>query len=153
VAAHAGFRVYGDRVSLWRLALVVLVLAACSKTSSESSAAAEAGPDPSHGFAAPEGVVKAFFVAAEAADCAALGKILILPDAGVLDAERCEAITHELTESKAHLVRIVETKVDGRDKNAVLVTTEVEDTKNKSGNLHPWVIRAEWHDGSWKVRF
>lgn len=147
--------VYRGPVSAWCVVILACVLAACSRSTAASSdaAAAEPAPDLSKGYGAAEDVVKAFFVAAESEDCAALAKILILPDAGTLTPEGCEAITHDFTESKAHLLRITESKVDGRDKRVVLVSTEVEYTKKKSGSLHQWVIRAEWRNGIWKVRF
>ncbi len=135
-------------MSVWRLIVVAFVLAGC-----RSAPASDSSPDMSAGFGPAEDVVKRFFGAAETGDCATLGKILVLPDAGTFTPEACEGITHDFSESKTHLLRIVESKVDGRDKSVVLVSTDVEFKKKKTGDVHQWVIRAEWRNGMWKVRF
>ncbi len=148
--------VYSALVNVWRAAFVsTCLLSACSRGSAATSAPpdAEALPDLSSGFGPAEAIVKTFFAAAESSDCATLAKILIVPDGGVLTAEGCESITHDFTESKAHLIRFLDVKSDGRDKHVVLVTSEVEFQSKKYGNLHQWVIRAEWRGGAWKVRF
>ena len=140
----------------WRLLVVALAMVGCRNapaSDNQADSSPPSLPDLSAGLAAPEAAVKRFFTAAEGEDCPTLAELLILPDAGTLTAEGCEAITHDFTESKAHLLRIIESKVDGRDKRVVLVSTEVEYQKKKSGNLHQWVIRAEWRGGVWKVRF
>ena len=143
---------YSWTVSLARLAIVVGVVVACSAAIGCGKKSA-GPPDLSQGFGPAEDAVKTFFTAAEGGDCDGLRKVMLAPDAGPLGPEGCDDVTHDFKENKDRFRRVINSKADGRDKNVVLVTTEVEFETKKSGNLHQWVMRAEWRDGVWKVRF
>lgn len=92
--------------------------------------------------------VKRFFAAAEAGDCVELGKIMIPFKGGFGDAE-CKGLLDDFKEKQLRLVSLGEPKVDGRDKNARMIPASM----HFKGGPHSWQMRAEKHDGTWKVRF
>ncbi len=86
--------------------------------------------------------VRQFFHFAEAGDCARLQPLMAKPD-------ECENVVRQFAETKAHLVSIDESKVDGRDPKARLVYTTVAFGKRDD---HKWILRAAQNDAGWKLR-
>ncbi|GAC1393370.1 MAG: hypothetical protein NVSMB47_00550 [Polyangiales bacterium] len=132
------------------LALQLLSACNCSKTRGAPAPVEDPLPDYSGGLAPAEDAVKAFFKATETGDCDTLGRLMILDKPW--SKEVCDGVIEDFKRNNAHIGRIVESKIDGRDKHVVLVTTIVVYQK-ESGAEHTWVVRTEWRGGAWKVRF
>jgi len=106
---------------------------ACSSASSKTEAA--------------EATVRRLFEALPSEDCAVLGPLLAT-GAGM---RSCEEVVAELREHGLSLVDIVESKLDGRDPDAVLVRARV--ARGGEVGKEPWLLRVERRSGAWRVRF
>lgn len=93
-----------------------------------------------------ETVVRRFFTALPSEDCAVLGPLL----ASGGSAKPCPEVVRELNAHGYSLVEIVESQVDGRDPNAVLVRAKV--ARGGVPREEPFVLRVERRDGGWKLR-
>ena len=112
--------------------LWVLALLACGCASSKSEAAEE--------------TVRRFFAALPSGDCAVLEPLLATGGS----ARPCVETVGELREHGFALVGIVESKVDGRDAEAVIVRARV--ARDGVERKEPWLLRVERQAGTWRVR-
>lgn len=112
---------------------LVLAALACAPTSSTK---AEAG----------EAAVRRFFTALPSSDCAVLGPMLATGGS----ARPCEETVKELREHGFALVDIVDSKVDGRDPEAVMVRARV--SRNGEVRQEPYLLRVERQGGVWRLR-
>lgn len=108
-------------------------------------AAVSSGPEDSieRDLAAARASVTSFFEAVERADCETMRALL----AESPPSERCRELLDSWRGRK--IDRILETKVDGRDPDAVIVRTRLTDR----GHPREILIRAERSDARWRVRF
>ncbi|RKH55530.1 hypothetical protein D7W81_36025 [Corallococcus aberystwythensis] len=115
---------------LWLAALAAL---GCPSTVSSK---AEAG----------EAVVRRFFQALPAGDCAVLGPMLVtgqgLPS--------CEETVKDLREHGMGLVDVLDAKVDGRDPDAVVVRARV--SQGGTERPEPFLFRVERQGDGWRLR-
>lgn len=81
-----------------------------------------------------------FFALGEGGDCDQLTKLMQRP-------ETCASLVKQFLETRTHLTKIVEAKVDGRDKETVLVSVEAQEAKT----VHHWIVRAKWTKEGWKL--
>ena len=93
-----------------------------------------------------EAPVRRLFAALPPAGCAGLGPLLATGGR----AEPCPETVRELTSHGYALVEIVDSKVDGRDPNAVMVRARM--TRGGVPREEPLVLRVEHQDGGWKLR-
>ncbi|QSQ12347.1 hypothetical protein JY572_28840 [Myxococcus landrumensis] len=120
------WRCVGVSGALW-------ALLACSSTASKTEAA--------------EATVRRFFEALPSGDCEVLGPLLAT-GGGM---RPCEEAVREMREHGLSLVDIVESKLDGRDSDAVLVRARV--AQDGEVGKEPWLLRVERRSGGWRVRF
>ncbi|MCE9671632.1 hypothetical protein LY474_27880 [Myxococcus stipitatus] len=120
------------RLGAW-LRWGALVLLACSCTSSKTEAA--------------EATVRRLFEALPSEDCAVLGPLLATGEG----MRPCEEAVAEMREHGLSLVDIVESKLDGRDPDAVLVRARI--ARGGEVGKEPWLLRVERRSGTWRVRF
>jgi len=59
----------------------------------------------------------------------------------------CEDLVRQLRETHAHLSKIEDAKLDGRDKRVVLVSVEATAPEH----VHHWIVRARWTAEGWKL--
>ncbi len=111
----------------------VLAALACTSSASKTEAAEE--------------TVRRFFAALPSEDCAVLAPLLATGGS----ARPCEETVRELREHGFSLVGIVESKVDGRDAEAVIVRARV--ARDGAERKEPWLLRVERQAGAWRVRF
>ncbi|NTX02541.1 hypothetical protein HUA74_06165 [Myxococcus sp. CA051A] len=111
----------------------VWALLACSSTASKTEAAEE--------------TVRRFFEALPSEDCAVLGPLLATGGS----MRPCEEAVREMHEHGLSLVGIVESKLDGRDSDAVLVRARI--ARDGEVGKEPWLLRVERQAGGWRVRF
>lgn len=93
-----------------------------------------------------ERTVQRFFDALPAGDCAVLQPML----ANAADEAQCRSIVDEMNAHRVRLLAVKGSKVDGRDKRAVIVTADMEHQGER--RKEPLLIRVESHDGSWRIR-
>jgi hypothetical protein len=94
--------------------------------------------------------VRSFFEAAQSDDCARLQKVMVPGGkATAVDQKQCDAIFSDFHDRQVRLVSLGQPKQDGRVKTAWMIMADVE----FNGGPHQWLMRAELHDGNWKVRF
>lgn len=123
------------------LALVALVLALAPTACGDSEPAASAKAVVA---------VRSFFEAAESGDCPRLQKVLVpAGKTAAVDQVQCDAIFSDFHDRQVRLVALGQPKQDGRVKTAWMIMADVE----FNGGPHQWLMRAELHDGNWKVRF
>ncbi|GEN10827.1 hypothetical protein SAMN05443572_112124 [Myxococcus fulvus] len=122
----------GRDVGVW-VGGAVLALLACTSAASKTEAA--------------EATVTRFFEALPSGDCAVLGPMLATGGS----MRPCEEAVSEMHAHGLMLVGIVESKLDGRDGDVVLVRARVA----RDGNVgkEPWLLRVERQGGGWRVRF
>jgi len=120
------------RVSAGGLLLALAVLA-CTPLENRKKEAAQA-------------TVRAFFTALPAGDCKVLGPLLATGGS----ARPCEDTVQELREHGMELVEVLDSAVDGRDPNAVLVRAKL--ARDGAVRTEPFVLRVERQDGEWKLR-
>lgn len=61
--------------------------------------------------------------------------------------DTCELLVRQFIETKTHLSKIIDAKLDGRDPHMVLVNIEaLEEAK-----IHRWIVRAKWTKQGWKL--
>ncbi|WP_090493666.1 hypothetical protein [Myxococcus virescens] len=96
---------------------------------------------------AAEAVVRHFFSALPEGDCEVLAPLLATGGS----ARPCVETVRELRGHGLTLVGIVESTVDGRDAEAVLVRARVAHGGRE--RPAPWLLRVERQDGDWRVRF
>ena len=116
-----------------RVACAVLACAALGCTPSKTESA--------------EASVRRFFAALPSEDCAVLGPLLATGGS----AKPCAETVRELNSHGYSLVEIVESKVDGRDPNAVMVRARM--ARGGVPREEPLVLRVEHQDGGWKLRW
>jgi hypothetical protein len=127
------------RVRVWfaLFALYACAFAACGDSEPAASAKASVA-------------VRSFFDAAQSNDCAGLQKVLVpAGKAAAVDQKQCDAIFADFQDRRVRLVSLGQPKQDGRVKTAWMIMADVE----FNGVAHQWLMRAELHDGIWKVRF
>ncbi len=90
--------------------------------------------------------VRRFFAALPSEDCAVLGPLLATGGS----AKPCPETVRELNSHGYSLVEIVDSKVDGRDPNAVMVRARM--ARGGVPREEPLVLRVEQQDGGWKLR-
>lgn len=90
--------------------------------------------------------VRRFFAALPSADCAVLAPLLATGGS----ARSCPETVRELQEHGYALVEIVDSQVDGRDPNAVMVRARM--SRGGVRREEPLVLRVERQDGGWKLR-
>ena len=93
-----------------------------------------------------ETAVRRFFTALPSEDCAVLGPLLATGGS----ARPCPETVRELNAHGYSLVEVVESKVDGRDPDAVMVRARV--AREGIPREEPLVLRVERQDGGWKLR-
>jgi len=120
------------RVSVGGL-LLALALLACTPPETRKKEAAQA-------------TVRAFFTALPAGDCQVLGPLLATGGS----AKPCEDTVRELREHGLELMEVLDSVVDGRDPNAVLVRTKL--ARDGTVRAEPFILRVERQDGEWKLR-
>ena len=111
----------------------VLAAVACTSVASKTEAAEE--------------TVRRFFAALPSEDCAVLEPLLATGGS----ARPCAETVREMREHGFSLVGIVESKVDGRDPEAVIVRARV--ARDGVERKEPWLLRVERQAGTWRVRF
>jgi hypothetical protein len=113
-----------------RFAVSILFLGACARsTPSERVLVSEAQDE-----------TRRFFALAEGSDCGELGKLMLKP-------ESCESLVKQFKDTHAHLTQIDEAKLDGRDKQMVLVMVQAQ----AETTVHHWIVRAKWTSKGWKL--
>ena len=113
-----------------QLARALILLAACgSSAPSERELLAEAQDE-----------TRRFFALAEGSDCEQLKPLMQRP-------ETCANLVRQFKETRAHLTRIDEAKLDGRDKTIVLVMVQAQEAEA----VHHWIVRAKWTPKGWKL--
>ncbi|WP_338873363.1 hypothetical protein [Myxococcus stipitatus] len=112
---------------------VLWALLACTSAASKTEAA--------------EATVRRFFEALPSEDCEVLGPLLAT-GGGM---RPCEEAVREMREHGLTLVGIVESKLDGRDSDAVLVRARI--ARDGEVGKEPWLLRVERQAGGWRVRF
>ncbi|MCP3140104.1 hypothetical protein [Pyxidicoccus xibeiensis] len=128
----ASSRVTGRQVGM-RVGWLLLAALACTSAGSKTRAAEES--------------VQRFFAALPSGDCAVLEPLLATGGG----ARPCEQTVQELREHGFSLVGIVESRVDGRDSEAVIVRARV--ARDGVERQEPWLLRVERQAGAWRVRF
>ncbi|MFP2932401.1 hypothetical protein ACLESO_46085 [Pyxidicoccus sp. 3LG] len=116
-----------------RVGWLLLVALACTPSASKTTAAEE--------------TVRRFFAALPSEDCAVLAPLLATGGS----ARPCEETVQELREHGFSLLGIVESRVDGRDAEAVIVRARV--ARDGQERQEPWLLRVERQAGVWRVRF
>ncbi len=114
--------------------LPVLAILACTSSASRKAEDAEAS-------------VRRFFAALPSGDCEVLGPLLATGSG----ARPCAEAVREMNEHGLQLVEILESKVDGRDPDAVLVRTRV--SRNGVLRAEPYILRVERQGETWRLRF
>lgn len=114
-----------------RPTLALLVIAACSRSGapSEDELVSDA-----------QDQTRKFFAHGEGGDCDQLSKLMQRP-------ETCAALVKQFLETRTHLTKISGAKLDGRDKDTVLVTVEAQE----KDTIHHWIVRAKWTKEGWKL--
>jgi len=113
-------------------ALLVGALVACAPSAASKTEAARE-------------TVRRFFTELPSGDCAVLAPML----AGE-DGSTCPEKVADWTAHGFSLVEVLDTQVDGRDPNAVVVRTRVaQDGKVRE---QPFLVRVERHPKGWKLR-
>ena len=82
---------------------------------------------------------RTFFALGESGNCDKLAPMLQRPDT-------CKDLTRQFLETHTHLTKIVSAKLDGRDKETVLVSVEAQE----KAITHQWIVRAKWTKQGWK---
>ena len=90
--------------------------------------------------------VRRFFAALPSEDCAVLGPLLATGGS----AKPCAETVRQLKSHGYSLVEIVESKVDGRDPNAVMVHARM--ARGGVQREEPLLLRVEHQEGCWKLR-
>ncbi|WP_095961128.1 hypothetical protein [Corallococcus macrosporus] len=96
---------------------------------------------------AAEAAVRHFFSVLPAGDCEVLAPLLATGGS----AKPCVETVRELRGHGLTLVGIVESAVDGRDAEAVLVRARMAHGGRE--RPAPWLLRVERQGGVWRVRF
>ena len=126
------FRARRSRIiaSKLRLSLAaLLVITACARsTPGEHELVSEAQDE-----------TRTFFALGEAGNCDKLAAMMQRP-------ETCKDLTRQFLESHTHLTKVVSAKLDGRDKETVLVSVEAQEKTT----VHEWIVRAKWTKQGWK---
>ncbi|XXF77769.1 hypothetical protein P2318_32675 [Myxococcaceae bacterium GXIMD 01537] len=94
-----------------------------------------------------ETVVRGFFTALPSEDCAVLGPMLATGGG----AKPCPETVRDINAHGYSLVDIVESRVDGRDPDAVLVRARL--AQGGVTREAPLVLRVERQAGGWKLRW
>ena len=87
--------------------------------------------------------VQRYFKALAAGDCAVVTPLLADANAS------CDSLRAEFLENKVAFLGIQKVQPDGRDGTVTLVSA----TMRYKDRDHVWIVRAEDHDGRWKLRF
>lgn len=111
------------------LALLLIATACARSAPSEHELVSEA-----------QDQTRRFFALGEGGDCEQLTKLMQRP-------ETCAALVQQFLETRTHLKTIADAKLDGRDKDTVLVSVEALE-KDK---VHRWIVRAKWTKEGWKL--
>ena len=119
-------------------ALVLAITAASSCRRSASEVAAEPGPGDLEQVRAE---VTRLFAAAARRDCIELATL----GPQFTDPVHCEKFLTGWEERQVRLIRVEEARVDGRDRDAVIVRARVW----RSGHEADMLVRAERADGAW----
>lgn len=82
---------------------------------------------------------RTFFALGESGNCDKLAPMLQRP-------ETCKELARQFLETHTHLKKIVSSKLDGRDKDTVLVSVEAQE----KAVIHSWIVRAKWTKQGWK---
>ena len=122
----------GRRAGTWAGWLLLASLA-CTSSASKARAAEE--------------TVQRFFAALPSEDCAVLAPMLATGGS----ARSCEETVRDLREHGFALLGIVESRVDGRDEEAVIVRARV--ARDGEERQEPWLLRVERQAGVWRMRF
>jgi hypothetical protein len=83
---------------------------------------------------------RTFFALGEGGDCERLAGMMLRP-AG------CAELVKQFKDTHAHLSKIEGAKLDGRDKETVLVSVEATAPEH----VHHWIVRAKWTTEGWKL--
>ena len=113
-----------------RTAVALIVLAACARSGPSERELVSAGQD----------ATRTFFALGEAGDCSQLAHMLQRPST-------CEELVAQFRETHAHLSKIEGAKLDGRDKQLVLVSV----VATAPEHIHHWIVRAKWTPDGWKL--
>ncbi len=107
------------------------MIAACSRSGapSEDSLVSDA-----------QDQTRKFFAFGEGGDCEQLSKLMQRP-------ETCPELVRQFVETRTHLSKITGAKLDGRDKETVLVSVEAQE----KATTHLWIVRAKWTKDGWKL--
>jgi len=81
-----------------------------------------------------------FFALGEGGDCDQLSKLMQHP-------ETCQQIVKQFIDTHTHLLGVTGAKLDGRDKDTVLVTVDAQE----KAIVHHWIVRAKWTKEGWKL--
>jgi hypothetical protein len=96
-----------------------------------------------HRHESPADAVKRYFTALAVGDCDTAGPLI------ASDKLTCAGAREEFQEQKVAFLGIDKVEPDGRDPKVMLVSARMSYKKSD----HVWIIRAEDHDGRWKLRF
>ncbi len=56
-------------------------------------------------------------------------------------------LVKQFVETRTHLTSIDNAKLDGRDKETVLVNVQAQE----KATVHHWIVRAKWTADGWKL--
>lgn len=113
-----------------RTALALLLFTACARSAPSEHELVSAAQD----------ATRTFFALGEAGDCAKLGSMMQRPS-------DCERLVQQFRETRVHLTKIAGSKLDGRDKQVVLVSVDA----TAPDKVHHWIVRAKWTPEGWKL--
>lgn len=97
-------------------------------------------------IAEAEAIVTRWYQAVEAGDC----KTILAITADKMTQENCDGLITDFREHGAKFLGVAEAKLDGRDKQAVLVTARLSFT-NRYGSDKKWITRAVRTSDGWRV--
>jgi hypothetical protein len=112
-----------------RHALALFVLVACARSTPSEHELVSAAQDET----------RVFFALGEGGDCGKLAPKLQRPN-------ECEDLVRQFRETRTHLTKIEGAKLDGRDKQTVLVSVEASAPER----VHHWIVRAKWTPEGWR---
>ncbi len=99
-------------------------------------------------------VLKTFFAAAQAKDCPKLAKVLLVRRNVKPPEQYCADVIEDFEHHDTKLLSFDPGWVDGREPNVVVFKTQVYfPKKTLEKDHHEWMMRVEFKDGAWKVRF
>lgn len=113
-----------------RAALVLILLTACARSTPSGHELVSEAQDQT----------RTFFALGESGNCDKLAGMLQRP-------ETCKDLARQFLETHTHLTKIVSAKLDGRDKETVLVSVEAQE----KATVHEWIVRAKWTKQGWKL--